>query len=107
MNNEEPKRTKIKCSARFKLTTIRIMQLDGIEFYLNAEDEKDTVLIDSSLVKDYVVELWNKGEIDLCEGIGHFEEENYDDDIDEIVSFEIIKSTPTETFNPDQTTLPL
>ena len=102
----EPKRTKIKCSVRFELITTRIIQ-DDIEFYLNAEDEKDTVLIDSSFVKAYVVDLWNKGEIDLVDGTELYGEETYDDDIDKVVSFEIIKPSSTETFNPDQTTLPL
>lgn len=103
----EPKRTKIKCSVRFELNTTRIMQLDDIEFYLDAEDEGNTILVDNSLVKSYVVELWDKGEIDLCEGIECYGEETYDDSVNKIVSFEIIKPTSTETFNPDQTTLSL
>ena len=107
MNNAESKRTKVKCSARFELHTIRIVQLDDIEFYLNAEDEGERVLIDSSLVEDYVIDLWHKGEIEPCEGIEHYAKETYDEEVDEIVSFEIIKPSSTETFNPNQTTLPL
>ena len=105
--NEELKRTKIKCSVRFELSTIRIMQLDDIEFYLDAEDEGEKVLIDSSLIKAYITELWDKGEIEPCEGTEHFEKENYDGSVDKIISFEIIKPSSTKAFNPDQTTLPL
>ena len=95
--NEESKRTKVKCSARFELATIHIMQLD----------EENTTLIDSSLIKAYITELWDKGEIEPCGGTEHHSEETYDGSVDEILAFEIIKPTPTETFNPNQTTLPL
>lgn len=82
------------------------MQLDDIEFCLDAKDERENVVVDSNLVRSYVIDLWNKGEIDPRDGMEHYGKESYyDDDIDEVVSFEIIEQ---EKFtDPAQTTLPL
>ena len=92
--------TKIKCSARFRVVIARLMQLDDIEFELEPQDEG--AIIDNSFVKHYINEMWAAEEIDPMDGFEHGEEEvnGGESEIDEIVSFEVIK--PKKFIDPDQ-----
>ena len=83
--------TKIKCSARFRVVISKLMQLNDIEFELEPQDEG--AIIDNSLIKQYLTELWAQCEIDPMDGLEYGEEEGdgWEDEIDEIVSFEVIK----------------
>lgn len=90
-NETNAGRTKVRCSVQFDVSTIRIMQLDNIEFYLDSHDEAKGSLIDAALVKEYVSHLLEDGKLDPYEGDEHSSEECLDDDIREVVSFEIIK----------------
>lgn len=97
--------TKIKCSARFRVVITKLIQLDDIEFELDPQDEGDSVIIDSSLIKEYLNELWGLGKIDPMDGIEYREEEGdgfigREDEVDEIVSFEVIK--PKKFVDPGQ-----
>lgn len=94
--------TKIKCSVRFRVVITKLMQLNDIEFDLGPQDEGDSVIIDSSLIKEYLNELWGIGKINPMDGLEHGEEEcdDWESEIDEIVSFEIIK--PKKFVDPNQ-----
>ena len=97
--------TKIKCSARFRVVIAKLMQLDNIEFELDPQDEGVSVIIDSSLIKEYLNEMWCRGKIDPMDGLEYREEEGdgfigWEDEIDEIVSFEVIK--PKKFVDPNQ-----
>jgi len=94
--------TKIKCSARFRVVITKLMQLNDIEFDLGPQDEGDSVIIDSSLIKEYLNEMWGQGKINPMDGLEHGEEEidDWESEIDEIVSFKVIK--PKKFVDPNQ-----
>jgi hypothetical protein len=74
------------------------MQLNDIEFELAPQDD---TTIDDSLVKERLNEMWGQDEIDPMNGLECGEEiDNWESEIDEIVSFEIIK--PKKFVDPDQ-----
>jgi len=110
MSIETDNRTKIKCSVRFEVTTTRIMQLDDIEFYLDGHDEEKGSTIDNSLVEDYIRQMWADDKLNPCDGNEYSDEDCFmaDDNIREVVAFEIIKPrTKERVTDPDQTNLPL
>ncbi len=105
MSTGNENKTKVKCSVRFEVTTTQIMQLDDIEFYLDAHDEEKVSVIDNDLIKSYVRQMCVDDKIFPCDGDEYTTEECFmaDDDIREVVSFEVIKPLTEEKFiDPNQ-----